>query len=185
MAPEVGDVARPVGGTGRLRAGLRAARVNTPRTVGAGSFGIDVTCPQVPRLLVSSPARGATMVRPGYAWAQDITAGNHVQVVGPLRSLDVTSFISAPIFDLYTCKLHWGAQGGVTSVQSVLLQLSRGGRPAMKTWLFVRAWQTGVRLFCRGFRCSRSERLRCGRLRPTPRIPGHQRPYGFSRFVAP
>jgi hypothetical protein len=67
------------------------------------------------------------MVRPGYAWAQDITAGNHVQVVGPLRSLDVTSFISAPIFDLYTCKLHWGAQGGVTSVQSVLLQLSRGG----------------------------------------------------------
>jgi NADPH-dependent ferric siderophore reductase len=30
------------------------------------------------------------MVMPGYAWAQDVTAGNHVQVVGTRRTLDVT-----------------------------------------------------------------------------------------------
>src|ERR1700730_15267400 len=47
----------------------------------------DVTCLHVRCLLVASPARGATMVRPGYAWAQDVVAGDTVQVVGPRRSL--------------------------------------------------------------------------------------------------
>jgi hypothetical protein len=118
MAPQAGDVAAQ----------------------GAGPVGCELAC-----LLVSSPARGATMVRPGYAWAPDVTAGNHVQVVGPRRPLDFTRFISAPIFDLYTRKLHWGAQGGVTSAQRVLVQLSRGGDPAVQPRNVVLwdAWQRG------------------------------------------
>jgi ferric-chelate reductase (NADPH) len=35
---------------------------------------------------------------PGSAWAQDVAAGDTVQVVGPRRSLDLTRFTSAPIF---------------------------------------------------------------------------------------
>jgi hypothetical protein len=92
------------------------------------------------------------MVRPGYAWAQDVAAGDTVQVVGPRRSLDLTRFTSPPIFDLYTGSLHWGAQGGATSAQRVPLQLPRGGDRQFsdETWFFGRAWQTGMRLFCRG-----------------------------------
>ncbi|MDT7646296.1 MAG: hypothetical protein QOC75_3296, partial [Pseudonocardiales bacterium] len=35
---------------------------------------------------------------PGSAWAQDVAAGDTVQVVGPRRSVDLTRFTSAPIF---------------------------------------------------------------------------------------
>jgi hypothetical protein len=114
-----------------------------------------VTCLHVLCLLVSSPACGATMVSSGYAWAQDVTDDNHVQ-------------------------------GGVTSVQCLLCSVREAvtGRSATKTWLFGRAWQTWVRLFSRGFRCSRSERLRCGWFGLTPCVPGHQRAYGFAGLVA-
>jgi hypothetical protein len=35
---------------------------------------------------------------PGSAWAQDVAAGDTVQVVGPRRSIDLTRFTRAPIF---------------------------------------------------------------------------------------
>jgi ferric-chelate reductase (NADPH) len=35
---------------------------------------------------------------PGSAWAQDVAAGDTVQVVGPRRSVDLTRLTSAPIF---------------------------------------------------------------------------------------
>jgi hypothetical protein len=93
------------------------------------------------------------MVRPGYPWAQDVASGDTVQVVGPRRSLDLTRFTSAPIFDLYTGSLHWGVQGGATSAQRALLQLSRGGdrQAGDENVVFWRRLAKSVRLYCKGF----------------------------------